>query len=67
MHMYNEHEQYFSDSFMLGFNVRYFRMLKFLLVLPFVAMVTMLVFVKEFEYSKYSFGGPSLPGSGRII
>jgi outer membrane protein assembly factor BamB len=41
--MTNEHRQYFVDTVAIAFNVRYYRTLKWLLVLPFVGMFAALV------------------------
>lgn len=43
--MVDKNGLYFSDEFSLTFHMRYYRLLKWLICLPFVGMVTLLIFV----------------------
>eukprot|EP00897_Mesotaenium_endlicherianum_P009800 jgi/Mesen1/8849/ME000053S08249 len=53
--MHDEHQHYFSDEFALTFHLHFFRLLKWVLALPVLAMVVALV-VRRVEE-----GGPELP------
>lgn len=45
--MHNEHQQAFFDSFSVCFNLSFHRILKWILVIPFLLMVVLLAFTKE--------------------
>jgi len=47
LEMKNENGQSFYDSFSVGFNLHFYRTLKWILVLPLVGMFVVLLFVKE--------------------
>jgi hypothetical protein len=44
--MENEHRQFFEDSFAVAWNEFYYRTLKYLVVLPVIAVATAIVFIK---------------------
>jgi len=47
--MYNEHFQYFHDSFTVGMNVHYYRLLKWMVLAPFAVMFGILMFVRTLK------------------
>jgi len=47
--MTNEHGQAFFDSYTVSFNLHFHKMLKWIVLVPFVAMVFVLLYIKEIK------------------
>lgn len=49
LEMTNEHQQLFTDRFTLSFNLGFYKLIKWLLVLPFALLCFLLIFVKSLK------------------
>lgn len=47
--MVNELGQHFEDRVSMSFNMRFYRALKWVLIIPFLTMTVVIVFIKDME------------------